>query len=358
MDIRYIGDKNMETKVFMPRLGANDDYIVLASWIAKNGDFVKKGDTIAIIETTKETGEIKSPADGYFFCNSNNGATYRVGDFVAVVTDDEHYQFCEEQKVKNSQRITNKAQALINKHHIDISVLSHLDIIREKDVLKLIDQKFQDIEMSKANELILVGGGGLAKMCVDVIFRNKDYNIAGIVDHNADKISGFFDVCYLGDDRVLRELREKGHLTAVNCVGGIDMDYTSEKYKGRERVFELIKNEGFFAPVLIHPSAKIAVSARISEGTLVFENAVVGSDAVIYENCIINTGAIVSHDCVIGRHSRVSPGAILAGDVTIGSSSLIGMGVTVYMGVHIGNNVVIANGKDVFTDVPDNSIVR
>ena len=232
-----------------------------------------------------------------------------------------------------------------------------MDIIREKDVRALIAPDWE-VCRSKANDIIIVSGGGLAKMCIDLIQHNKAYNIHGITDPNEKVGSEIMGIKVLGGDEVLEGLRREGYMTAVNAQGSISVDNQSGYYNLRKTLFEKIKDKGFFLPTLIHPSASVSISAQIGEGTLVFEQAIIGSDAQIGDDCIINSGAIVSHDCKIGNHTRISPGAVLAGNVEVGENSLIGMGVTIYVGAKIGRNVVIANGKDIVGNIPDNSIVR
>ena len=230
-------------------------------------------------------------------------------------------------------------------------------MIREKDILPLI-KSTESIEPSKANQIIIVSGGGLAKMCIDLIRLNKAYGIHGITDPNESIGKEILGVPILGNDDVLPFLHNDGYMTAVNAIGSISIDNTSNLFFLRKKVYDRIKSNGFFMPVLIHPSSRVAISAQIGEGSLVMENAVIGCDAIIGNDCIINTGVIISHDCRIGHHSRISPGAILAGNVTIGENSLIGMGTTIYLGVKIGKNVVIANGKNIMGDIPDNSIIK
>ena len=345
------------TEVLMPRLGVNDEYVTIGAWLVNNGDFVRKGQEIASLETTKETENLIAESDGYLFKEFETGEDVKVGKKIAVLSDIADYRQDKEQNSAIHARITEKAKALIEKNNVDISKLSHLKLIREKDVLALLEVA-EHIEPSKSNQIIIVSGGGLAKMCIDLIRLNKAYGICGITDPNEPVGKIILGVPILGNDDILASLRHEGYMTAVNAIGSISIDNTSKLFSLRKTVFERIKSHGFFMPVLIHPSAKVAISAQIGEGSLLMENAVVGCDAVIGNDCIINTGAIISHDCRIGHHARISPGAILAGDVSVGENSLIGMGTTVYLGVKIGKNVIIANGKNIMGDIPDNSIIK
>ena len=283
----------------------------------------------------------------------------RVGDKIAILADSKEYaQDVLPSSATVNSKITSKAQAIIDKHHLDVSAFGHLPLIREKDVLPLLSP-IETIEPSRSNQIIIVSGGGLAKMCIDLIRLNKEYGIHGVTDANIPVGTDILGVPVLGNDDILVvSLHREGYMTAVNAIGSISVDNTSKQFSLRRIIYEQIKSHGFFMPVLIQPSARVAISAQIGEGSLIMENAVVGCDAIIGNNCIINTGAIISHDCRIGHHARISPGAILAGDITIGENSLIGMGTTIYLGVKIGKNVVIANGKNIMNDIPDNSVIK
>lgn len=348
-----------EIPIIVPRIGTNDDYVTIGTWLVKYGDYVKKGQEIVSLETTKETEEVQAECDGYIFYDFENGTELKVGDQLAVITDNANYKF-KSKKIDNEEidNITNKARILAEKYHVDLSLLKEKNIIKEKDVLSLIHVTDHEIKRSKANDLIIITGGGLSKMCIDLILQNKAYNIHGITDSVKDAGTLIDGIPVLGDMSLLPELRKEGYETAINSYGSIIADNHSELFQTRKTLFEMAKSYGFFLPTLIHPTASIAVSAQLGEGVLVFEHATVGSDAIIGDDCIINTGVIVSHDCKIGAHTRISPGAILAGNVTVGENALIGMGVTVYMGVKIGTNAVIANGKTIFNDIPAGEVVK
>lgn len=344
--------------IVMPRIGTNDNTVTLGTWLVQNGEYVKKGQAIAVLETTKETQDLIAEKEGYLFYKVTEGEDIKVGNVVAFISDQADFVFPDIEKENLiNLNITKKAQELIKQYNVDIKKLSHLSIIREKDVLQLV-KPIAEISRSKANDLIIVSGGGMAKMCIDVIRQTKAFNIHGITDPKASIGSQILGVDVLGDDSVLEDLYQQGYMTAVNAIGGIANDNAANLFYLRKQVYEKIKEIGFFVPNLIHPTASIEPSAMIGEGNIILAGASVGSDARIGNNCIINTGAIVSHDCVISNHAKLSPGSILAGNVHIGENSLIGMGVTIYIGVKIGKNVIISNGKNIFQDVPDNTVIK
>jgi len=346
-----------EILINVPRIGTNDDYVTIGEWLVESGTKVVQGQEFVSLETTKETEEVAAEADGYIFYKLQSGEDAKVGELLAVLSSDANYTFAQETSISSNLNITEKAKRLIEKYNIDISKLPAEGIIREKDVMKLVNTS-EKVVRSKANDVVIVSGGGFAKMIIDLLRMNKAYNIHGITDATLEKGSNTLGVEVIGTDDELDGLRNEGYMTAVNAIGSIASDNTSKTFFLRKKIFEMLKEKGFFLPTLIHPTASVATSAQLGEGTVVMEQAVIGSSAIVGDDCIINTGAIVSHDCVIGNHARISPGAVLAGNVEIGENSLIGMGVTIYIGAKIGKNVIIANGKDVFGNVPDNTVIK
>lgn len=338
--------------VRVPRIGVNDDFVTIGEWFVKDGEKVDAGQLIVSLETTKETVEIEAGQSGYLFYRAEVGDELLVDSELAIISENADFRF-EDDGVDGNLVYTasTKAEKLIAKHHIDVSQIDMSHVILERDVLKLLGRGEEAASRPRTNDIIIIGGGGMAKMCIELINKSMAYNIAGILDPNVKKGTEIMGVPVLGGDDMLPELRRNGCFCAINAIGSITSDQQEKVFYLRRRLCTIIKENGFFMPTLIHPSAQVAESARIGEGCIVMENTVIGPAAVIGDDVIINTGAIISHDCRIGSHARISPGAILAGDVTVGDNSLIGMGVTVYIGIHIGQDVIISNGKNVFSDI-------
>lgn len=107
----------------------------------------------------------------------------------------------------------------------------------------------------------------------------------------------------------------------------------------------------------VHPTAIIAASAQIGEGTVVFAGAIVQPNSRIGRHVIINTGASVDHDNIIGDYAHISPKAALCGHVEVGEGSHVGVGAVVIPKVKIGKWCKIGAGAVIIRDVPDYSTV-
>lgn len=108
--------------------------------------------------------------------------------------------------------------------------------------------------------------------------------------------------------------------------------------------------------VAIHPSAIVAPTAKIGEGTVVMPGAIINADAIIGKHCIINTGASVDHECVIGDYCHIAPHATLCGQVIVGEGTIMGVGSCAIPCINIGKWCTIGAGATVVKDFPDNVI--
>ena len=166
-------------------------------------------------------------------------------------------------------------------------------------------------------KIILIGGGGHCKSCIDVIEQNDTFEIKGIIDIK-DKIGqNALGYQTIGSDDDLEELTKVYKYFFVT-IGQIK---SPEK---RIKVFELVTKLGGKLPVIISPKAYVSKHAIIGDGTMVMHNAIVNAGAVIGKNCIINTGAIIEHDTIIEDHCHISTGAIVNGGTLIRTGTFLG----------------------------------
>jgi sugar O-acyltransferase (sialic acid O-acetyltransferase NeuD family) len=195
-------------------------------------------------------------------------------------------------------------------------------------------------------KILVVGGGGHAKVLIDCIISTSEFEIVGIIDPKLPKESEFCNLLVLGGDESLEDFRGKG----VYCAIGLGMIKATFN---RKDLFEKITKQGFSCPTLQHSSALKAQRVSLSPGVQIMTGAILQPDSKILENTIVNTGAIVEHDCVIGSHTHIAPGAILGGNVTVGKCSHIGLGAKILPGIKVGDSVTVGAGAVVTKDVSD-----
>lgn len=199
--------------------------------------------------------------------------------------------------------------------------------------------------MSKPG-LILVGAGGHAHACIDVIEQHGHYRIAGLVGMPEEVNSRGLGYSVIASDRDLPELA-KAYRYALVTVGQIG------SAENRMRLYRLTVELGFQLPAIVSPLAHVSRHATIGAGTIVMHGAIVNVGARLGDNCIVNTRALVEHDATIEDHCHISTGAILNGNTHIGAGSFVGSGSIIKEGVVLGRACVVGMGLTVRHDHPD-----
>lgn len=125
----------------------------------------------------------------------------------------------------------------------------------------------------------------------------------------------------------------------------------------RKEKHDLLATEGISLATLIHPSACVLGTTRISKGVVIGANCFISCNVCIHENCYVQPGAVIAHDVNIEQNSVVSSNVAICGHVSIGEDSYIGVGSSIKEGTSIGKNVIVGMGTVVFYDLPDEVIV-
>jgi sugar O-acyltransferase (sialic acid O-acetyltransferase NeuD family) len=201
--------------------------------------------------------------------------------------------------------------------------------------------------MSKPG-LILIGAGGHARACIDVIEQYGQFEIAGLVGTADELHTRQLGYEVIATDDQLAELAGR-YRHALVTVGQIQSPAL------RMRMFEQALRLGFDLPVIVAPSAHVSRHATIGAGSVVMHGAIVNAAAQVGRNCILNTRALVEHDAVVGDHCHVSTGAILNGGVQLGAGSFVGSASVVKQGVRLGERSIVGMGLAVRHDQPDHA---
>lgn len=121
----------------------------------------------------------------------------------------------------------------------------------------------------------------------------------------------------------------------------------------REKKIAQILAAGVPLATLIHPTAVISPSARVSKGCTILANAVINSNAYVGIGCIVNTNAVVEHDCLAEDYVNICPQVSMGGHAKIGRRSFIGIGSTILDHITVGRESIVGAGAVVIRNVPD-----
>ena len=128
-------------------------------------------------------------------------------------------------------------------------------------------------------KIILIGGGGHCRSCIDVIEQEGKFQIAGIVDL-PDKIGqSVMGYSVIGSDKDLPDL-VRSYQNVLITVGQI------KSVTRRIELFEYLRSINAILPIIKSPFAYISPHASVDEGTIIHHQALVNAGAKVGKNPI------------------------------------------------------------------------
>lgn len=198
--------------------------------------------------------------------------------------------------------------------------------------------------MTKVKEILLVGGGGHCRSCIDVIESLPEYKIVGIIDAAKKLGQQVFSYTVIGTDADLTSLREK-YDYAFLTLGQI---HNNEL---RQKLFAKLLKLNFVLPSIVSQSAYVSKHAELGVGTIVMHKAIVNAGARIGDNVIVNTRALIEHDSTVGNHCHIATSATVNGDVNIQDNVFVGSNACIVQGVKLASHLVIGANATVTKDL-------
>lgn len=306
------------TPILIPRETVNDDTVTIVRWAVQHGQLVKAGDPLLEIETTKAVLTIEAPNEGNVEIFEKEGATVRVGERVGVISSEAvnnnhvHQPALEGQatQLTTGNRISQKARALIEKHQLDLKAFSHLALVKESDVLDVLNSATIGSAPGKGHDLaapeVAKPKGFLSEATASARDRNWGLFRLGF---------NYFFRNYLLS--LLVQFAPIGVIISLHRLRGVKI--------GR----------GCF----IDPTAQVETAYP--------ENITIGNDVRLTARSVIMTHIKAPHYL---RDHQLVPLTIKP--VVIEDHCFIGVNSVVMPGVIVGTASVIASGAVVVNDVP------
>ena len=178
--------------------------------------------------------------------------------------------------------------------------------------------------MTKKNlkKICILGSGGHAASCIDLIESTKKFKIIGVITKNNEKnLNKTFLNKYkiIGTDDDLSKVIKY----CKNIVIGIAV-YNNLRL--RNKIFKDLKKVGFKLPKICSPRSYFAKDVYIGEGSQIFHGVTINKNSRIENNCIINSHSLIEHDVKIKENCQISTGVIINGGCIIEKDSFIGSG--------------------------------
>ena len=193
--------------------------------------------------------------------------------------------------------------------------------------------------MSKPT-ILLLGAGGHARACIDVIEQEGRYEIVGLIglpEQAGDTVLGY---SVIGSDADIPRL-------AGVCECALVTTGQIKTPDVRIRLFAELERLGIELPAVISPRAYVSRHASVGLGTIVMHGAIVNAGAAVGRNCILNTQSLIEHDVIVADHCHIATRAAVNSGTTVGSGTFIGSGSTVKQQLSLGNRCVVGMGQAV-----------
>ena len=201
------------------------------------------------------------------------------------------------------------------------------------------------------DKILLIGAGGHAHSCIDVLEEENQFEIAGLIEKGESISNESLGYPVIGTDDDLKVLRQQ-YKNALVTVGQIKSPAI------RVKLYQLLKELDFTLPVIVSPHAYVSKHAQIGEGSIIMHGVIINANAIIGNNCIINNKSLIEHDAVIGDHCHIATGAIINGEVSVENETFIGSGAVTKQAIAIGKNCVIGAGVVLKNDIESNKVVK
>lgn len=344
-------------EVILPQLGVNDQSVRIVEWLAGGGKPVERGQVLARVETSKAVFDLECEAAGYCYPLASPGEEVPIRSVVALILPEPDeaavsaYRETHPVSAAPSPRFTRRAQELVERHSLDASRFPLDRIIREQDVLTLVEgEASTGREAETGSHRVAIYGasqGGLAVL--ECLLAGGAHTAVAFLDDDPQWAGQHYHGLPVWPGANLSRLRKEGVTAVATHIARSDL---------RLAFREAFRAAGLVYLNTIHPRAVVASSVRMGEGNLIKAGAIVDAHVDLGDCCIIDNGVILPHHNRIGDGCHLAPGACFGGDCTVESGSVIGIGATVSARIHIGRNVIVGAGACVTRDVPDYAVVE
>ncbi len=194
----------------------------------------------------------------------------------------------------------------------------------------------------------IFGAGAMGQVALEILRAQNCFAAIHFIDENPVLLGQEIDGCRIvGGLDYLRE-QPQGTYGLITALGNPNTRLAVVS-KAVERAIPFLN--------AIHPSAVVASTARLGQGTSIGALSLAATNTRIGNHVIINTCAVVEHDSVLEDMTTVCPGAVVGGRVTVGQGSFIGLGAILMPRVSIGPGSVVGAGSLVAHDVPAGVVV-
>jgi acetyltransferase-like isoleucine patch superfamily enzyme len=379
-------------EIVLTREDANSESALLVEWLAGEGEDVRKGQAVCVIETSKSAIEVEAPGEGKLHRLAEEGEEVELGGRIAVIAADagelaglqaERTSAPPKEAPSGPTNVTRKAAELAAEHGIDPSTIAKTGFVTVEDVEALIAERAREAGGGASGPLAgislegvtlpavfsldeatgVVAPAFLAELRADPErFRalSSDEKCAAYAAAGAaigERVRLGERVLIDAPRIVLEDEVEIGHDGTIRCDEVVCIGAVSLFREG----FELTGRRAF-----IGHGAYVGRNARIGGGGAHDPQAllVLGDLAFVGEESFVNIGRPVvagrevfvtmrsvlvthniGHSVLEGFENRFAP-------IVLEDRAQVGIGAVVYAGCRIGRESIVGSNSYVVSDIP------
>ncbi len=195
---------------------------------------------------------------------------------------------------------------------------------------------------------IVMGAGGHGRSVADALELQLKHRIDGFIDDDStlfnQEVMGY---PVLGNqDWLWEQARHRKIQVALGLGNGAS----------RRKLLEACLEHHVTVITVIHPTAIVAQSVKIGEGTVILSRANLCANAQLGRGVIIGTAATIEHDVRIGDFTLIGPNVVTGGGVRIMEQALIGLNSQLLPGVLVESNTVVGAGAVVTRNLSESIV--
>ena len=193
--------------------------------------------------------------------------------------------------------------------------------------------------MYDPHKLVIFGCAGHAKVIVDIIESNNNFELIGFIDRFTPEKTIILNYKVIGEELSLPELMKKYKFN--KGVIGIGDNFVRSKVASF--VHKIAPDFQFVN--CIHNSARLSKHCKLGVGNVVMPGVSINASSIISDHCILNTNSSLDHDSNMESFSSIAPNSAVGGNCFIGKYSYVGIGSAIFQGVSIDENCIIGGGS-------------
>jgi acetyltransferase-like isoleucine patch superfamily enzyme len=300
-------------EVRVPRETVNDDIVTLVRWHAATGERVRAAAPLFEIETSKTVYTIDAERDGWLEIVCASGDEIAVGEVAARLHEQPFAAGAPTADAGaagagpvavGAQVISRKARQLIESHGLDPARFAHLSMVREADVLQVLEARPAAPSAPGASAPVQPKGFLHDTL---VASRERGHNVVWLAANYV------FRTYLLG---LLVRIAPRGVILPLHRLRGVRMGKGC--YIDPTAIVETAYPENITLGHDVRITAGAIIMTHIKAPHYLRETGLVPTvikEVVIDDHCFIGVNAVIMPGVHIGKASVVVSGAVVLGDV-------------------------------------------